>query len=373
MNRGEGYANGGLDVELYRDGDIPLDAHISCQPGELLALVGPSGGGKSTILRTIAGLNMPDRGTINCGGNLWLDTDKGINVATRDRRIGVVFQHYALFPHLTAEENILEGLGHLPVSDRARRAGELLSLVHLSGLGGRKPGELSGGQQQRVAVARALARDPQVLLLDEPFSAVDKATRQRLYRELVELRQEFGMPVVLVTHDLDEAAMLADRLYILRRGRTLQNGPPFDVMAKPVNKEVARLVDLNNIFQGTVVGHDPDYAVTSISWGAYTLDAPYQPDFKPGQVVDWVIPTSHVILAPDNQIMPGEDESIVNGIVSGVSRLGDLTNIAISIKEASSHPLFMFMPMLEARKRGLKPGDPVSVSLIADGIHLMPQ
>lgn len=359
----------GLDVILrHGGGRIPLDAHITCQPGELLALVGPSGGGKSTILRTIAGLSKPDFGTITCNKDTWLDTESGVNVSTQQRRIGMVFQNYALFPHLTAQENIIEGLRHLPPPDRRKRAEELLSLVHLSGLGGRKPVALSGGQQQRIAVARALARDPSVLLLDEPFSAVDKATRQRLYLELSELRQQFGMPMILVTHDLDEAALLADRLCILRRGRTLQDGPPFDVMAKPANKEVARLVDINNIFQGTVIGHEQAFDMTHISWGSHTLSAPYQPAFKPGKPVDWVIPTSHVILVGNDQ---GIDENTVTGIVSGIVRLGDLVQIVILIKDASSHPLFMSMPMLEAKQRDLKEGDGVSVSLVTEGIHLM--
>ncbi len=356
----------GLDVELNHDGDIPLAAHISCQPGELLALVGPSGGGKSTILRTIAGLSHPDKGKITCNGSVWLDTDKGVNVNTRDRRVGLVFQHYALFPHLSAIENIIEALGHMEPSDRKRRAGELLSLVHLSGLERRKPAALSGGQQQRVAVARALAREPRVLLLDEPFSAVDKATRQKLYKELVELRQQFGMPVVLVTHDLDEAAMLADRLCILRRGRTLQDGPPFDVIAKPANREVARLVDLNNIFEGTVIGHEADHRITNISWGRYTLAAAYQPNFKPGKPVDWVVPTSHVVLALD-------DKNAVPAVVSNIVRLGDLVNVTLEVKEASSHPMFMTMPMLETKKRELKPGDRISIALVPEGIHLMKQ
>ncbi len=354
----------GLEVRLIDDGNIPLDAEISCQPGELLALVGPSGGGKSTILRTIAGLNRPRHGVIRCNGDLWLDTDKGVDVSTRNRRVGMVFQNYALFPHLSARHNIIEALGHVEPSSRAKRAEELLSLVHLSGLGERKPAALSGGQQQRVAVARALARDPKVLLLDEPFSAVDQATRQRLYRELVELRKLLGMPVVLVTHDLDEATMLADRLCILRRGRTLQSGPPFDVLAKPINKEVARLVDQKNIFQGTVIGHEQAFGLTNISWGDMTLQTPYQPDFKVGQVVDWLIPASHVAVVCD-------DENVVSGVVSAIVRLGDMVSISVDIKQTSSHPLFMSIPILEAKQRGLKIADEISVSLISEGIHLM--
>jgi molybdate transport system ATP-binding protein len=354
----------GLNVNLIDDGNIPLDAQISCQPGELLALVGPSGSGKSTILRTIAGLNKPRQGVIHCNGDIWLDTDKGVDVSTRQRHVGMVFQNYALFPHLNARENIIEGLGHVASSERSGRAKELLTLVHLSGLGERKPAALSGGQQQRVAVARALARDPKVLLLDEPFSAVDQATRQRLYRELVELRQQFGMPMVLVTHDLDEATMLADRLCILRHGRTLQSGPPFDVLAKPANKEVARLVDQKNIFQGTVIGHEADMGITTISWGDFTLSASYQPDFQVGKVVDWVIPTSHVGVVFD-------DENVVSGVVSGIVRLGDMVTVSVTIKEASSHPLFMSVPVLEAKQRNLKAGETISVSLISEGIHLM--
>lgn len=361
----------GLVAELKHDDGIPLDATIECQPGELLALVGPSGGGKSTILRTIAGLSHPDAGRISCNGEVWLDTAKGLNMPTQERRIGMVFQNYALFPHLTALENIAEGLGHLEQSQRPKRAEELLSLVHLSGLGDRKPAALSGGQQQRVAVARALAREPQILLLDEPFSAVDKATRQKLYSELVELRQQFGMPVILVTHDLDEAAMLADRLCILRRGRTLQDGPPFDVLGKPNNKEVAWLVDLKNIFPGHVIGHDPDYDETNISWGDYTLTATLQQNFKPGQDVDWVIPTSHVLLAPEEERENDHDEGTVPGVIQSIVRLGDLVNIALEVSESADHPLFMSMPLLEARQRGLKPGDRIWVDLVPDGIHLM--
>jgi len=356
--------NGGLEVQLSDDGKIPLEAEISCQPGELLALVGPSGSGKSTILRTIAGLNKPRQGVIRCNGRVWLDTDKGVHVSTRLRHVGMVFQNYALFPHLSARDNIIESLGHVPPADRSKRVEDLLSLVHLSGLGDRKPAALSGGQQQRVAVARALARDPKVLLLDEPFSAVDQATRQKLYRELVELRQQFGMPVVLVTHDLNEATMLADRLCILHRGRTLQSGPPFDVLAKPVNKQVARLVDQKNIFQGTIISQQPERDVTTISWGEFTLITSYQPNFKVGQVVDWLIPASHVSV-----VSAGENE--VSGVISAIVRLGDMVTISIMIKNASSHPLFMSLPALEAKQRGLVAGEKISVSLVSGGIHLM--
>ena len=204
-----------LAVRVVENVPIPLDASFACESGELLALTGPSGSGKSTLLRCIAGLERGARGRIACGDAVWLDSERGLNLVPQQRSVGIVFQQYALFPHLTALRNVEAALGHRPRATRASRARELLASVHLSGLEDRRPSQLSGGQQQRVAMARALARDPQVLLLDEPFAAVDRVTRQKLYRELAELRRTLAMPIVLVTHDLDEAAMLADRIGVM--------------------------------------------------------------------------------------------------------------------------------------------------------------
>lgn len=236
--------NGGLRVELRQTEPIPLHVDLSCGEGELLALVGISGSGKSTILRTIAGLYRPSNGRVECGGAAWLDTDKGIDVPPHGRRVGLVFQSYALFPHMTALRNVMTALGHRPRQERVTRARAFLSQVHLRELENRRPVELSGGQQQRVAVARALAREPAVLLLDEPFSAVDRPTRRSLHAELAELRQTVRVPIVLVTHDIDEAAALADRICVLDRGETLQTGRPADVLAAPANARVAFALDL---------------------------------------------------------------------------------------------------------------------------------
>jgi molybdate transport system ATP-binding protein len=155
-----------------------------------------------------------------------------------------VFQSYALFPHMTALGNVVAALGHLPADERLERARDLLTLVHLKGFEQRRPAALSGGQQQRVAVARALAREPAVLLLDEPFSAVDRPTRRKLHRELAELRQSVRIPIVLVTHDVDEAAALADRLCVIDHGETLQTGRPAELLAAPANRRVAVALDL---------------------------------------------------------------------------------------------------------------------------------
>jgi molybdate transport system ATP-binding protein len=234
----------GLRVRLRQTGPIPLAVDFSCGDGELLALIGPSGSGKTTTLRAIAGLYRVRDGHVSCGGNVWLDSNQGIDVAPHRRRVGIVFQNYALFPHMTALRNVVVALGHRPIGERTRRARELLATVHLQGHEQRWPAELSGGEQQRVAVARALAREPTVLLLDEPFSAVDRRTRRKLHAELAELRQSVSIPIVLVTHDIAEAAGLADRMCVIDRGETLQTGRPAELLAAPANARVAAALDL---------------------------------------------------------------------------------------------------------------------------------
>lgn len=235
----------GLAVKLHQEAPIALDVELCVAPGEILALVGPSGSGKSTTLRAIAGLYAPSGGRIACNGSLWLDHEAGINVPARQRRAGMVFQSYALFPHLTAVENVMEALGDVRPEQRRHQARALLQRLHLGGLEDRRAAALSGGEQQRVAVARALARRPEVLLLDEPFSAVDRVTRRRLRRELMELRRELPMPVILVTHDLDDVVKLADRMCVMHRGRILQTGAVEAVMTRPASATVAELLDLS--------------------------------------------------------------------------------------------------------------------------------
>lgn len=233
----------GLEVMARGKGVIPLDVAFRVEPGELLALVGPSGAGKTTILRSIAGLWRPDRGRVRVKGQSWLDTEAGIDLPSHRRRVGVVFQSYALFPHMSAVQNVMAAMDR-DRPDRAREAGRLLEMVHLTGLGARRPEELSGGQQQRVAVARALARQPEALLLDEPFSAVDHATRERLHAEIIALRAHLDMPVVLVTHDVSEAQLLADRMLVIDAGRMVREGPAAEVMA---DTEALRVLGLREV------------------------------------------------------------------------------------------------------------------------------
>ncbi len=365
-------AEHGIRVHLQQSGPIPLDATLECAPGEVLALVGPSGSGKTTILRAIAGLLRVGNGAIHCNGDAWFDAARNVFIAARHRRVGYVFQNYALFPHLSALHNVMEAMLELPADERERRARDVLARVRLAGLEHRVPAMLSGGQQQRVAVARALAREPQVMLLDEPFSAVDRATRQRLYRELAELRRELAMPVILVTHDLDEAQMLSDRMCVLHQGRTLQSGAPEEVMTRPLTVEVANLVGLRNVFRAGVVAHDTERAVTIIEWRRHRLEARLQTAFAVGAQVTWVIPQGHIVLHRRDRPSRGEHENPVFGRVVDYLSLGENVVLSVAINGPDRPPLFLTVPAHTARRNGIAQDVEIGVSLLSEGIHLMP-
>jgi molybdate transport system ATP-binding protein len=229
-----------LHVEAAtRLGDFDLDVSLAAAPGQCLALAGPSGAGKSTILRIIAGLHRPDRGVVACGGTPWLDTASGIDVAPEHRRCGYVFQDYALFEHLSAWQNVAYGLRELPRAERRPRALELLERLGLAARADARPATLSGGERQRVAVARAIARRPAVLLLDEPLSALDARTRASAARLLGDVLRDVDVPAVLVTHDFSDAAALGDEVAVIDGGRVVQIGTAGELAATPSSAFVA--------------------------------------------------------------------------------------------------------------------------------------
>ncbi|MCX7047971.1 MAG: sulfate ABC transporter ATP-binding protein [Candidatus Sumerlaeota bacterium] len=231
------------------------NVNLEIRAGELMALLGPSGSGKTTLLRIIAGLERPDaNGRVDFSDP---DADKN---KPEDRRVGFVFQHYALFRHLTVFENIAFGLRVRPRKDRLskeairRRVNELLELIQLEGLAGRYPSQLSGGQRQRVALARTLAVEPRVLLLDEPFGALDARVRQELRRWLRRLHDRIHLTSVFVTHDHEEALELADRVVVMNEGRIEQIGPPEEVFHHPASEFVMNFLGNVNLFRGRI--HD---------------------------------------------------------------------------------------------------------------------
>ena len=239
-----------LDGVTKRFGDVTAvrDAALEVEGGEILALLGPSGCGKTTLLRTIAGFERPDAGTIEVGGRIvagptWAPPEA--------RGVGMVFQDYALFPHLTVAENVGFGLAR---RDRSTRVPALLALVHLCGLGSRYPHELSGGQQQRVALARALAPAPRVVLLDEPWSNVDPQLRSELRAEVSAVLRPLRVTAMLVTHDREEAFSVADRIALMRDGEIAQVGTPEELYFAPGGRWAAEFLGAGNVLTGDAHG-----------------------------------------------------------------------------------------------------------------------
>jgi len=235
------------------------DFSLAVADGETVALLGPSGCGKTTVLRIIAGLEQPDAGQVLLAGRDATDWPP------ERRGVGLVFQSYALFPHLSVEANVAYGLRFRRGVDRVARVEELLSLVGLSGYERRKPHQLSAGQQQRVALARALAPEPGILLLDEPLSALDAALRKELRAELRALLGKLGMTALYVTHDQEEALALADRVAVMREGRLDQVAPPAELYARPRTPFVAAFLGRANLWPGKVVSVDGDRALVEVA------------------------------------------------------------------------------------------------------------
>jgi molybdate transport system ATP-binding protein len=280
----------------------------------------------------------------------------------------MVFQQFALFPHLSAEDNVAEALLDHPAAERSARARDWLERVHLHGLHQRLPHQLSGGQQQRVALARALAREPKVLLLDEPFSAVDRTTREALHTELADLRETFRMPVILVTHDLEEATLLADRMCILNEGSTLQTGSPDQLLQSPESAAVARMLGMRNIFTGTLLAHKDGHSL--LGWGDLVLKVRLHQHLPLGTEVKWVIPVSGVLLMP----LAGRPGTLLDNPVSvRIQRLLSLGEHYRVNLEAAGQQLTMNVARHVAQRYGLTGGGAIEVRLRGETIHLMPE
>ena len=255
-------------------GDFVLDvAWESTAP--VVALVGPSGSGKTLTLQCLAGLVRPDAGRMVVGDRPLFDSDAGIDVLPRRRRLGYVLQGYALFPHLTVDQNIAFGLRGQPRAEVAVRTRHIVEWLGLTGLEAKRPRELSGGQQQRVALGRALAVDPDLLLLDEPLSALDAALRRQLRDDLGRIVREWGKPTVVVTHDLSEAYQLSDHVVVYDHGEVVQSAAKAELFWQPASERVARVIGIPNLLRGTVIKATPDRI--QLRWRGQILEAVNSP------------------------------------------------------------------------------------------------
>ena len=375
----------GLSVRLQSRAPIRLQAEFDCAPGELVALVGPSGSGKTSLLRAMAGLwSAPDlQGRIVCAGQSWLDTAAGVRTRPQQRRVGLVFQHYALFPHMDVLANVALAAG---AAWSTQALTGLLERLGLSGLLQRRPAQLSGGQQQRVALARALVRvmpapgqGPEaalgVLLLDEPFSAVDAPTRQTLYRELAALRQQVAVPMVLVTHDLHEARRLADRVVIMDAGETLQTGTPERVFASPRNARVAELVGIQNHYKGRFFKHAPGWG--RLAWqgerGQIDVRVIDKNKIDEGMPVTWVLNGEGVDVLPHDA--PASADPHVNRLrcqLREVLPLGEISLCTLAPEGLPDQQITLNLSGRVLHRLDVGPGQWVQLELAPEALHIMP-
>jgi molybdate transport system ATP-binding protein len=336
-----------LAVSLHQDGPIRLDIEFSCEPGDVLAIFGPSGSGKTTILRAIAGLARPEHGRVQSGADTWTDTSAGIFRPPHRRAVGFVFQEYALFPHLTALRNVMTALGHRRRPERRDRAAELLDAVHLGEHGSKRPRELSGGERQRVALARALAREPAVLLLDEPFAAVDRAVRRRLQSEIDSLRRTLHVPLILVTHDFDDVVRLATHVLMLEGGRSVGYGSLSTLTSRPDLSWLHEAVGPGSVFDAAVSRIDVGRGLVTLAFDGGTLITRARQLTATTTPVRVRIPAREVILATNaptglslHNVLPGIvsaihhdttlDAAIVQMTVGRILLLAEVTRDAIS-------------------------------------------
>ena len=302
---------------------------LDIRAGEFFALLGPSGCGKTTLLRMLAGFETPDEGAILLGGN------DIAQVLPHQRPVNMMFQNYALFPHLSVRDNIAFGLkrARMPRAEIKTRVAEMVALVKLEGLEKRKPDQLSGGQKQRVALARSLARRPQVLLLDEPLAALDKKLRESTQLELMELQRRLGMTFIIVTHDQEEAMTVADRIGVMDNGRLEQVATPRQLYEAPNSRWIAEFVGDVNIFEGQVEPREPHrLAITTRDAGTIVAAEPRQPVTKTFVCV--AIRPEKVKLSRRGPASDAEHAHSINrleGIVTDVSYLGGFTTYKVKL------------------------------------------
>jgi len=317
-----------LDQVTKHYAGVPVvnDVSLDIGDGEFFVLLGPSGSGKSTLLRAVAGLSGVDHGRISLHGR------DVTHVAARKRGVGLVFQNYALFRHMTVADNIEFALRvrHMRARARRQRRAELLRLVSLEGMDDRLPAQLSGGQQQRVAVARALAHKPEVLLLDEPFGALDAKIREELRRTIRQVQRELGITTVLVTHDQEEAFALADRIGIMSQGRLLEVGAPHELYARPATRFVATFLGAANLF---LARRTPD----GIQVGGKTMGSSERSPGGPEHEVVAVVRPEEVEIAPAREALGSR--YLGQGIVDEVTFTGALERLRVHLDEAVPAPL----------------------------------
>jgi molybdate transport system ATP-binding protein len=307
-----------------------LDVDFEVTQGVTI-LFGASGSGKSTTLRAIAGIIQPDEGRIDIDEQIYFDSTKQINLPIRRRGVGYVFQNLALFPHLSVRANVEFGMKNLPPREKQQRATEIMSALKIEHTANRKPREVSGGEAQRVALARALSSAPKILLLDEPLSAIDEATKTGIITDLKIINRDLQLPILYVTHSRDEALMLGERVIVYEGGRVLACGEPLDVFRSPISKGVARLTGVENIFTGPVVEKNEAGGTMNVEvkdeGGVCRIDVPFGNETI-GKGVTIAVPASDILLATQ-AIQAVSARNILRGRIVTIEEKSNRTEVRV--------------------------------------------
>ncbi|MBI4596626.1 MAG: ABC transporter ATP-binding protein [Candidatus Tectomicrobia bacterium] len=341
---------------------------------EIIILAGPSGSGKTLTLHMIAGLFKPNSGFIKVGNDIYYDSTRSISLTPQERCVGYVFQDYALFPHMTVGRNITYALRGKTLRESQRATEEMLDFLRIKEIEKCYPKEISGGQKQRVALARALVRKPHILLLDEPFAALDLQIRSILQEGIREIQNLFPIPIVLVTHDLVDAYALADKLVVYIQGRCHQVGPPEEVFSAPKTVEVARFVGTQNINEGEIQQIDQGNGLVYFSSKGHVFEAfgRQEHDLHPGKRIFWCIrPERIMILKKGRPIKDSLKENILEGNLISLTPKG-ASFLLDFIEKEKGLALRVEVPEHIVGKLNLGIGTEIRVSLKRSGIHFIP-
>lgn len=349
-------------------GTFNLDISLEVN-NELMVLFGPSGSGKTLTLQCIAGLIKADSGFMRLNGIPYFDSTDGVSLPLNKRRIGYVFQDYALFPHMTVYDNISYSISKEPKKVIKEKVSELLSILRLEGLENRYPSELSGGQRQRVAIARALIFRPSLFLLDEPFAALDHPVRSKLRVDLKRIRNKFSAPTIMVTHDLEEAFILGNRIAVMNEGRIEQVGTREDVFYRPKSKKVAKFLGIKNIFKGKIGSAAEDHLLLDAD--GFRVTAPLGSPLQVGECVEFCIrPEEVMFLREDRPVKEGLSENIMSGRVVEIVEQGPSFLVLFRIERGPI--IHINVPSYAFKKIGLYEGKEARILLKRESIWIIP-
>lgn len=352
-------------VRIFKSG-ASIRASLDIDPASrVTVLFGASGAGKTTILRCIAGLEPLNEGRIVFKDRVWADVSQGVHLPPQQRPVGYLFQDYALFPHLSVRRNIAYGIHQVPEQDRERRVQDIATRLQVADLLDRMPSELSGGQQQRVALARALVRNPEILLLDEPLSALDGPTRDRVRGELSRLLRTLQVPAIVVTHDWVDALSLGDRLVVMSKGSVLQTGAPGDVFARPEHAEVAAAVGMETLAPGVVKARQNGSLTLQVGRAEFVAVDPHPQNG--GQSDYFVCIRGENVTLETGRASQSSARNHLHGVVKEIAPAGTLWKVTVDV----GTDIVALLTRQALDDMGLTPGAEVYAVFKASAVHLI--